>query len=128
MGAIAFFHSIRYQAMAGLRIECALAEIEEIERRLKHVFFTNALSKPFESGERNQEGQPLYLYYQRVYLYEKDTLLDQLLAAQKYANDLVIERESLLATIHQLRQQLQSLPQPKPYDAVLGGRYQHPPL
>jgi ABC-type phosphate transport system auxiliary subunit len=116
MGAIAFFHSIRYQAMAGLRIECALADIEEIERRLKHVFHTNRLSKVY------QGSSSLNRYYLRIYLDEKDTLLDQLLATQQYANDLVIEREELLAQITQLKQQLAELPQPKPYDAVLGGK------
>lgn len=111
--------------MAGLRIECTLAEIEEIERRLRHVFHTNDLSKAWESRNKASDGTKLYLYYQRIYMYEQDTLLDQLLAAQKYANDLVIEREELLAQIAQLKQQLGELPQPKPYDAVLGGKRGH---
>ena len=112
--------------MAGLRIECTLAEIDEIERRLRHVFHTNDRSKEYKTQfKTSSDPTPLFYFYHRIYMYEKDTLLDQLLAAQKYANDLVIEREELLAQIAQLKQQLGELPQPKPYDAVLGGKRGH---
>lgn len=108
--------------MAGLRIECTPEEIDEIERRLRHVFHTNDLSKPYPNRYQTSKEQ-LKRYFLRIYMYEKDTLLDQLLAAQSYANDLVVEREELLAQITQLKQQLGELPQPKPYDAVLGGKH-----
>lgn len=103
--------------MAGLRIECTPEEIEEIYSRLGHLFHTNNLSKPYES-----KNVFLKQYYLRIYTYERDTLLDQLLAAQKDIEHLTLENDRLLQTIRELRRRLNEEPQSQPWDAVLGGK------
>lgn len=76
--------------MAGLRITCSPEEVQEIFRRLRHVFHAGNLSKPYPANTDSIKH-----YYLRLYTYQQDTLLDQLEAANKDLEELTLENDRL---------------------------------
>lgn len=99
----------------GIRIEGTAEQIEETERRLNHVIW---LSDGKQYPSKQCPG--LTLVYYRGYFYEKDTLLDQLAAALADLQALEERVGELLQENEALKHELDLLPKPKPYDAVLG--------
>ena len=58
--------------------------------------------------------------YYRGHFYQKDTLLDELEANRSYILELEERLGRLLLENEALKQQLGLIPQPEPYDVVLG--------
>lgn len=106
--------------MVGIRIEGQEQEIEEVLRRFKHIFdlVNSSSGKTYDS--RRDAGKKLC--YCRAYLYSKNSLLDQLEAAQTHIRDLETQNGELLLEIVRLKEQLGITLKPRPDDVVLGGK------
>ena len=104
-------------ASIGIRLEGTAEQIEEMQRRMDRVIF---LSDSKEYPSKHVPG--IVLAYYRGYFYEKETILDQLEAAIQDIQALEQRLGELLLENEALKEQLNLIPKPKPYDAVLGGK------
>lgn len=100
----------------GIRIEGTREQLEECLSRLRHVIFFSRTS--FYETECTQ----VKLVYTRGYLYDPDTLLNQLEAAHTDIQHLTEALGEAELEIQQLKAELGKLPKPQPTDAVLGGQ------
>jgi hypothetical protein len=105
----------------GIRIEGSIDQLKETYRRLRHVIELSG-GKEYPS----KENPNTKLVYYRGYFYEKDTLLDQLEAAIADLRLLEQEIAELKQEKAELKRQLGLIPQPRPYDVVLGTKHHRP--
>jgi hypothetical protein len=103
----------------GIRVEGTAEQLQEAYRRLRHVI---EVSTPKEYN--SQKNPNVKLNYYRGYFYEKDTLLDQLEAAMSDLRRLEEQLRHLEQENAELKRQLGLVPQPRPYDVVLGTPHQ----
>lgn len=101
----------------GIRIEGTVDQIGECLRRLSHVLF---FSRP--ASWRDTDNPLVKLAYLRGYFYDPDTLLNQLEAAHRDIQHLTEALGEAELELQRLKEKLQQLPKPQPYDAVLGSR------
>ena len=108
--------------MSGIRIEGSEADIQEILKRLEYVL---PISKVATKLYPSRTDPNIKFCYLRVYIYNegRDDLHSRFLAAQRDIQEYQMEKVELLANISELESQLGILPQPKPYDVVLGDRH-----
>lgn len=102
----------------GVRLEGTVEQIEEASRRLSHVLF---FYRP--ASWRDTDNPQVKLAYLRAYFYTPDTLLNQLEAADRDIQHLTEALGEAELEIQGLKEKLQQLPKPRPYDAVLGSRH-----
>lgn len=102
----------------GIRIEGTLEQTQEALRRLAKLFHFGT----FKHYPNLQSPETPYTYL-RAYVYEPDTLLNQLEASQAELQQLAevlgeVEKEN-----ERLKQQLGQVPTPKSGDMVLGTKH-----
>ena len=98
-----------------IRLQGTTDQLQETRRRSSHVIHLSNLNEYPSRMDPN-----IKLAYYRGYFYEKDTLLDQLEAAMADLRELELQKRQLEQENAELKRQLGLVPQPRPYDAVLG--------